>query len=537
MLDARAGPNGESGAVAILVAISMVVLLGIAAIAIDLGAGFNERRQDQTSADLAAVAGALSFGSKSAMVSQVLTVARANLDTSYTDAEWQAAWQSCTDPGRTAAFLPMPEPSGWGSGTLDCISLSPSSLRVRVPEQETDTTFGQLLGVDTLSTDAYAVVTVFPPEGEGALPFALVAGAGPGEICLDTGPSGTTDPPCDGPAAGSFGNIAPPLFGNRDIGTEPECDQQTSANNHVAESIAMGVDHIIWDYPQGSWDLTGWSTSDNTAKNTVLNSTVNMDLCNEVTSGGVTVAAPADGVFVDGVVIDTGNSVKADATEGLISSATFSDGGKGRLWRTDNPIDVMSGDTALSLDNQPLWDYLLGNGVEMDDGVLIVGGPVAYDGSYAPVSCDPDEFPETLDLLTLDDNNSQMRECLADYAGAFSGQIFSDLILESPRFGVAPQLWHDNLGSGVSYRPVERFRQVYLAGVWFDLKAVGPNEVFYPGHPGSEWCPVTQGSKCAEIVEIEQLTAFLLDSNMVSFKARTVYPGADQSGLQPTITE
>jgi hypothetical protein len=498
----------------------MVVLLGIAAIAIDLGAGFNERRQDQTSADLAAVAGALSFGSKSAAVNQVLTVARANLDTSYTDAEWKAAWQSCTDPGRTAAFLPMPEPSGWGSGTLDCISLSPSSLRVRVPEQETDTTFGQLLGVNTLSTDAYAVVTVFPPDGAGALPFALVAEAGPGEICLDTGPSGTTEPPCDGPSAGSFGNIAPPLFGNPLVPTQPECDQQTSANNHVPESIAMGVDHIIWTYPSSSWS---WDPAANTPNSAVLNSSVNMDLCDEVTSEGETVAAAADGVLIDGVVIDTGNSVKADVTEGLIGSSAFADGGKGRLWRTDNPINVRSGDTILVLDNEPLWDHLLSN-----------GGSVSYldGGGYAPESCDPDEFLGP----PLEDDNIQMQLCLTEYAADYSGQIFADSIMESPRFGVAPQLWHDNLGNGVSYRPVESFRQVYLVGVWFDLKAVGPNEVFYPGYPGSQWCPVMKGSKCAEIVEIAQLTAFLLESDMVSLKARSVYPG-DQSGLLPTITE
>ena len=521
MLDDRAVPIEDRGATAILVAISMVVLLGIAAIAIDLGAGFNERRQDQTASDLAAVAGALSFGNKSAMVSQALVVARANLETSYTDTEWQAMWQSCTDPGRSAAFLPMSEPSSWGAGTLDCISLSPSFLRVRVPDQETDTTFARLLGVDSLTTDAYAVVTVFPPDGAGALPFAVVAGAGPGEICLDTGPSGTTEPPCDGPSAGSFGNIAPPLFGNSFIHTEAECDQQTSANNQVAGSIAMGTDHIIWTYPSSSWS---WDPADNTAKNTVLNSSVNMDLCNEVTFGGETVAEPADSVLIDGVVVDTGNTVKSDITEGLISSATFSDGGKGRLWRTGMPIDVMSGNTTLELDNEPLWNHLLSE-----------GGSVSYlnGGGYAPENCDPTEFVGP----TLDDDSIQMRLCLADYStGTYNGQIFDDTILDSPRFGVAPQLWHDNLGSGVSYRPVETFRQVYLAGIWFDLKAVGPNEVFYPGYPKTEWCPVTKGSKCAEIVEIEQLTAFLLESSMVSLKARSVYPG-DQSGLQPTITE
>ncbi|MEE9178321.1 MAG: hypothetical protein V3U46_07815 [Acidimicrobiia bacterium] len=83
---------------------------------------------------------------------------------------------------------------------------------------------------------------------------------------------------------------------------------------------------------------------------------------------------------------------------------------------------------------------------------------------------------------------------------------------------------------------MKSFRQVYLAGVWFDLKSVGPHEVFYPGYPESQWCPVMKGSKCAEIVEIAQLTAFLLESHMVSLEARSVYPG-DQSGLLPTITE
>lgn len=528
MLGLRANPKEESGAVAILIAISMVLLLGIAAIAIDLGAGFNERRQDQTSSDLAAVAGALSFGSKSAMVAQVLTVARANLDTPYTDADWQAAWQSCTDPGRSAAFVPMPEPSGWGSGTLDCISLSPSSLRVRVPVQETDTTFGQLIGVDSLSTDAYTVVSVFPPKGEGALPFAVIAGADLGEICLDTGPSGTAEPPCDGPAAGSFGNIAPPLFGNRDINTDPECDQQTSANNLVPESIAMGIDHVIWNYPSGSWAVTGWNISDNTAKGTVLNSSVNMDICNEVTFQGETVAEPADGVFIDGVVIDTGNSTKADVTEGLISSAAFSDGGKGRLWRTGYPIAVKSGSTVFELDNKPLWEYLL------EDGDLL--GVVSYNDTYAPASCDPSVFM----IGDLDTNNIKMRLCLTEYATGFSGQILKDSIRYSPRFGVAPQLWHDNLGSGVSYRPVEAFRQVFLAGVWFDLNAVGPNAAFYPGYPDDPdggWCPVKNGSKCAEIVEIEQLSAYLLATSMVSAEVAGIYPGADQSGLQPTITE
>ena len=49
----------ERGASALLVALSMLMLLGFAALAVDIGAGFNERRQDQNAADAAVLGGAL----------------------------------------------------------------------------------------------------------------------------------------------------------------------------------------------------------------------------------------------------------------------------------------------------------------------------------------------------------------------------------------------------------------------------------------------------------------------------------------------
>ena len=520
--------RGDRGASAILVAFGMMLLLGVAAIAIDLGAGFNERRQDQTTADLAAVAGGLSFGDATAMVNQTLAVARANLDTVYSDSEWQALWQGCTDPGRTAAFVPLPEPAGWGTGTLDCVSLSPSFFRVRVPEQETDTAFGVFLGVDTLTTDAFAVVTAWPPKGSGALPFAVEAGVPAGEVCLDTGPSGILVPPCDGPTAGSFGNIAPPLFGNTFQGTLPSCGGQTSANNNVPSAIAMGIDHVLWPYSSSSWSATGWASSDSTGASTVLNSSVNMDICNEVTSGGETVAQPADGVPINGVVVDTGNNVKADVTEGLISQSNFADGAKGRLLRSSNTLPIRSQGDTYDLDNTPLWDHLIADGDATE-----TGSTVSYGGSYAPDSCDPDEFTGT-----IDDLNTQMRTCLADYeAGSFGGQVLANSIFaNNPRFGVAPQLWHDNLGSGTTNRPIKQFRHVYVSGVWFDLQALSDLAVFYPGDPAiSELCAV-KGSQCAKIVEVEQMTVFLLDSNMISSLARGLYPG-DLDSIDLSIYE
>lgn len=510
--------DSERGASAILAAFGMLLLLGVAAIAVDLGAGWNTRRQGQTTADLAALSGGLSFGSQTAMVDQALAVARANLDTQYGDDEWRAIWQSCTDPGRTPGFLPLPEPAAWGSGTLDCISLSPSFFRVRVPEQETSTSFGGLLGVDTLTTDAYAVVTAWPPKGAGALPFAIEAGAPAGETCLDT--SSSPLPPCDRPDRGSFGNITPPQFGNAFLNTSVECDDQAAGVN-IAASVAMGVDHILWTYPSSSWTATGWASSDPTANSSVLLSSVNMDLCNEVTdSDGILHAVPADGVLIDGVVVDTGNSTKAPITEGLLSTSNFSDGDPGRLFRSANTLPVRSGSNTYDLDNTPLWDHLFSGGDADEDG-----NTVAYDDFYAPASCDKANFTSS---MTIDDLNLQMQTCIEEYeTGFFGGQIFKDSIHAdgNPRFGVAPQLWHDNLGSGLTYRPIERFRQVYIAGAWFDLQAVSDHGVFYPGDPNiTEWCHV-RASGCATIREVEQLTVWLLDSNMISSDAKDLYPG------------
>ena len=45
----------DRGAAAIIVAISMLVIMGFAALVIDLGAGFNERAQDQSAADASVI--------------------------------------------------------------------------------------------------------------------------------------------------------------------------------------------------------------------------------------------------------------------------------------------------------------------------------------------------------------------------------------------------------------------------------------------------------------------------------------------------
>lgn len=61
MMRRRGAAADEQGAVAIVVAISLVVLLGISAFAVDFGLAFSNKRQLQTSADSAALAAAASL--------------------------------------------------------------------------------------------------------------------------------------------------------------------------------------------------------------------------------------------------------------------------------------------------------------------------------------------------------------------------------------------------------------------------------------------------------------------------------------------
>ncbi len=491
--------KNEQGVTAIFVAITILVLMGFAAIAIDLGAGWNERRQDQTSADLAVMAGTLSYPAQATLVSEVKTTANANVKANITDADWVA----CTDPDRPAGYIPITV----GGITYQCISANVSFVRVKIPVQDTDTTFGQLMGVDTLQTEAAAEATILPPGGTGLLPFAIQNGSGAGELCLDTGTGNQNTLPCDGNEAGSFGNIAPPLFGNPFLGTTPDCQNQASSGGYIAEAIAMGIDHIIFSFTPAQWTALGWDIDDPAPSlNAAQNSSINLDLCTN-TAGPV--AAARDGIPINGVVIDTGNM--AASKEGFITGTNFADGFDARLTRLSPPFtrDVGRGATYYELDNTPLWYYLLEDSVH----------GIAY--------CDRSTI---IGLGTLTLKNNAIDNCLRSYetAGA-TAQIFSDSITGTPRFGIAPYLWHDNFGTGKSGSPVKQFSIVYIGGLRFDGN---PATVFYPDDADSSTITINKNNW-----NLEQVAGYLILNSMVSEDVRAFYPGFDDTSLRPSLTK
>ena len=493
----------DRGATAILLAFVLLLLIGSAAIALDLARGWNERRQDQTSVDIAAVAGALSYGEgSSAIADQVMGTARANLDTTYSDAEWNALWtgSACQGPPPTGYIV---APSS--IGPINCIGLHPDFVWVRLPYQVISTSFGKAIGFDTITTRAEATVTLLGEGGNGALPFAIRGNSGSGEVCLDTGPN--PEAPCESNESGSFGNIAPPLFGNEALGTSPDCSAQSSANNFVPESIAMGIDHVLWEFDEADWIATGWDADSNTANNTVKSHPeTHLDECIDV---GGPLAQPADGVPLNTVYVDTGNSTKADVTEGMMTGTGFPDGDDARLTRSTNTRSVKGYD----LDNNALWKYLGAAG----------SGTNPEDSHFLPL-CDG---PTIRALPTIDEKNAAMRACLESYPASGGPQIFSDGIIATPRIGVAPRLWHNNLGSGISFRPIQSFEVVYIHGIW--LKDGGSTIPFFPDDGTS---PITTGS-----LPIEQVTAYLLVDSMVSDNVHSGLGGFSNDTWQPEIYE
>ena len=249
----------ERGATLITVAITLVLLMGMAAIAIDLGLGFNERRQDQTSADLSVMAGATDSvlgEDQESIVTTILDIARANLDTTYTDEEWRLSWQNCTDPERIGfdvgigvpvSFQAMDEPAAWGSGNLECVSQVSSYLRVRVPDQFTDTGFARVIGFNTLTTFADAVSRIETGGAVGAiLPFGIPGGTLNGEICAKSSGSGPAIDPCQGPSAGGFGEIDSEFFG--DFFGSPDCGLPGAPE--LRQNVALGIDHAVLAWPE-----------------------------------------------------------------------------------------------------------------------------------------------------------------------------------------------------------------------------------------------------------------------------------------------
>lgn len=372
----------ESGASAVLIALSMIVLMGLVAIAVDGGLGFNERRQAQSGADFGALAGALlsnypgptpaecsglSDGLEQAACRgavEAIDAVQGNLPTRQLD------WAACTDPITDASspfhasnggFTPQVELIGGvpaDGGTMefiDCIHFSQNThqVRVAVPTISLDTTFARVLGFNTIEVSAVAEVAGEIPEEAVIVPFAIPANHESSYDCLKTGPNPDWGVCKDLSSNGNFGYADIPVYGVESFGTEGNADNCNPTNNSLVSNMVRGIDHWVVGHPNGVVDSSNPAYRDDKGTNTADRFFV----CpawpgnaNEISlQGGV-----VSGDFEDGLIWGYGTSER------------------GRLWdESVEGIQVRTpggGHPATWLNDKPLWDYLNGNEVAVCGG-------------------------------------------------------------------------------------------------------------------------------------------------------------------------
>ena len=494
----------ESGATAIVVALSMILLLGFVALAVDLGMGFNERSQDQSAADAGVMAGAIdALGGVEPVRDRILEYVRLNLDTTYTDTEWEALWAGCSDPNKNAGgfnFQAVPAPPTWGFASIDCISVDPVGddgplVRVKTPAQVVETAFGRAFGFDSIQTSAFATARLSSLGIGGILPFGLASDVGDASYeCLSSAPTGLADDPCSGSDSGNFGTLKGRIYG--DPPSYPANCNSSPLGQVLAQNIANGIDHwVVLD-------------SDASPSNEVRDQCFNLD--------------------VDTLNTDTGfpgNGAEFGLATGPVNY------GIPRLQQGGNAKTNITG---YQLDNRPLWEYLR-SGLQDSDPTV--------SNTYVPSSCldfasgTPQDWNAD-GFVDQPGSWEHMQRCLIDrIVGPYSALLFWDpddektpsnapILNESPRFAYIPQFWEDDLGNGNSWLHVKRFRPVWLQGTWWKK-----GNSYIEFHPGEACTGCSAGG-----YSMKQLTALIVPDEVLPKSLRgDPLPGIP--GVNPYVSE
>ena len=532
--------RSEKGASAIIIAASAILLLGIGAVAIDLGAGYNERRQDQTSVDLGAVSGALAFvspSSASAIADAALAIVEENLDTSYSAAEWETAWSSCTDPG---AYNPLPAPAAWSAATLSCISANTDTVRVRVPDQIIETALGGAIGSSNLRTSAVAEAK-FQFTGPGKpKPFGLLNGLPAGETCLTQPATGQAMDACDGNSSGNFGMMLSDTWG-LDGDTVVDCG--TPGENEVQIAVALGMDHPIGTVAASLIPGAGGAWQSPPANNTRL------DDCTP--SGGIGIPSDNNPNYgpVNTMEASTGNNFAKAVEIGLITgepadfvNATSPASVKPLLQQlttgaSSREIEQKVGGTTTSyiVDNTPLWEHL------KDWSDIQSSHSGAGIGSVCKKS----------DIASAAVSSDAMTACLVAYeTSGLTNDLFKSSISNYARFGWAPQFHHTTWGSGSHWQPIKEFRPIYINRIWFNCNGKyggqlpdtdacndkGKGLIFEPEGTADESLLKVGSGGSVKALRMDQVTGFLLPKGSLPDELEKSFPGGVTGPFEVVIS-
>ncbi len=463
----------ETGAILPIFALMLLMLLIFAAFAVDLGAAWAERREAQTAADAGVMSAALQYldstPDEDKIYELVTTYVNSNVNApGFSDSDWDG----CEDDSRPTGYDALWEGT---ADEVECISIKqlnnePAILRVRLPVNDVPTSFARLIGIDAIPVTAFAEAEILYLDQSAILPFSLPSNPSTNE-CLGTPPTGLLPndaAPCTGPAQGNFGMIDSPWFGaGAPYGTDTNaCPHDPNFAARTPLNLALGLDHVITSWPGSTPDnwngpAIGTDLGNNHPDADSCDSTSN-ELPPHVllTEPGNTQTGSAimNSGFLGGPF---GTPLPGDPpTPGRLRQMPAV--GVGEFSGSDlssQRLDLRDNTDNLSVDNVGLWEYL------------------AFDKIDPSSSCDKGNFTGK----TGRDLTDQMKTCLVELEGSAATEVFTDALLESPRFALVPVL---NYVSGAQYGnkwwAVMELRPVYIQTTWYTCKSPTGECLFQP---------------------------------------------------------
>lgn len=491
------GENDEAGAVLVIFAIALAGMMGVAAMAIDLGNISQTKEHTETAvqdAVLSAVSDLSSLyagctgscGSAPVQEAQAVTVAENYLIDNYgslTAADFGATSCAGLLP-TTIYFLPAPTSDCFGffdptDSTKD--ASNPTAMAVAIPTRFVNYTVGQAVGQTKQGVSSVAYALLQPAIGGGGFPFSYTSGGTSGLNCIKTG-SGSSVSTCTGFAtgSGSFGVINSPRYR-----VFPGNDPSGGTNPVITTDLVLGIDHglnISGDPPAGSTLYCDQAVFSGSCPNFNGSNPSVYDWANQVMpQTGLTLNDPTHALFSVGVLTPDGSCTLEPLLyhpDGFSASNSCA---------ADNPTSgpasphlVSASDTfksAYPLNGVQISAYLDANGQSLASACAsdLPGGATGYSlASTDPVDAGGTgsgnvwygtTYPTSYDTCL----SSIMAPLAPDPAGTSSQAIFNSAIEKSPRFGQVPIV---ESASGSNPETIVGFTDVYL-DVAFGKNKVG----------------------------------------------------------------
>ncbi|MCM0619230.1 TadE/TadG family type IV pilus assembly protein [Nocardioides bruguierae] len=225
---ARRSPE-DRGAVAVLVAILAVVLIGIGAFAVDLGQAYAKKSLLQTDVDVASMAAAAELTQEDGCNAEVIDTAEEYL----THADNAVPGQYPIDLGGSA---------GDGDGFISC---SDWTVHLWAPASEVELGLGQVISdSDSFDVASYAAAEVGSPGASGTLPFFGVQGCDYGAQTIrdDSGPQDESLPAPDtlNPSSADAGRATISAISPTSVPEDTATTVLTVTGNQLSRAAAIG---------------------------------------------------------------------------------------------------------------------------------------------------------------------------------------------------------------------------------------------------------------------------------------------------------